>query len=72
MYIYPNNLKAKPKLWLWELRDIAIIGVGLAFACGSRGIPPFVILLFQKQEVRGVVDEVQHTGALHTDGEEGE
>lgn len=29
MYIYPNNLKAKPKLWLWELRDIAIIGVGL-------------------------------------------
>lgn len=29
MYIYPSNLKAKPKLWLWELRDIAIIGVGL-------------------------------------------
>ena len=21
MYIYPDNLKAKAKLWLWELRD---------------------------------------------------
>ena len=28
MYIYPENLKAKPMLWLWLLRDIAIIGVG--------------------------------------------
>ena len=27
MYIYPENLKAKPMLWLWLLRDIAIIGV---------------------------------------------
>ena len=29
MYIYPDNLKAKPKLWLWELRDVAVIGIGL-------------------------------------------
>jgi len=29
MFIYPENLKAKPKLWLWELRDIAVIGIGL-------------------------------------------
>lgn len=29
MYIYPDNLKAKATLWLWELRDIGIIGVGL-------------------------------------------
>lgn len=28
MFIYPENLKAKPMLWLWELRDIGIIGVG--------------------------------------------
>lgn len=27
MYIYPDNLKSKAVLWLWELRDIAIIGV---------------------------------------------
>ena len=24
MFIYPENLKAKPMLWLWELRDIGI------------------------------------------------
>ena len=29
MYIYPDNLSAKATLWLWELRDIGIIGVGL-------------------------------------------
>ena len=29
MYIYPDNLKAKPKLWLWELRDVGVIGAGL-------------------------------------------
>ena len=25
MYIYPNHLKSKAMLWLWELRDLAII-----------------------------------------------
>ena len=29
MYMYPDNLKAKATLWLWELKDIAIIGIGL-------------------------------------------
>ena len=28
MFIYPENLKAKPMLWLWLLRDIAGIGIG--------------------------------------------
>lgn len=27
MYIYPDNLKAKAVMWLWELRDIVIITV---------------------------------------------
>ena len=26
MYIYPENLKAAPTLWLWRLRDITIGG----------------------------------------------
>ena len=26
MYIYPENLKAKPTLWLWQFRDLAIGG----------------------------------------------
>lgn len=28
MYIYPDNLKSKATLWLWELRDIGILGIG--------------------------------------------
>lgn len=28
-YIYPQNLKAQAKLWFWNFRDIAIIGVAL-------------------------------------------
>lgn len=27
-YMYPDNLKGKPVLWLWYLRDIGIIGGG--------------------------------------------
>ena len=27
MYIYPDNLKSRATLWLWQLRDIGIIGV---------------------------------------------
>lgn len=47
MYMYPDNLKAKATLWLWELRDIGIIGVGLlisVFALAQLGIMiPIVI-----------------------------
>ena len=47
MYIYPDNLKSKAILWLWELRDIAIIGVGAlisVFAMSQLGfLPPVVI-----------------------------
>ena len=28
MFIYPEDLKARATVWLWELRDVAIIGVG--------------------------------------------
>lgn len=27
MYIYPDNLKSKAMLWLWQLKDIGITGV---------------------------------------------
>ncbi len=47
MYMYPDNLKAKATLWLWELKDIGIIGVGLlisVFAISQTGIMiPIVI-----------------------------
>ena len=51
MFIYPDNLKAKATLWLWELRDVAIIGVGFLFsvlAIAQTGIllPLVVTVLF--------------------------
>lgn len=32
MYMYPDNLKGKPTLWLWYLSDIGVIGVGAIFS----------------------------------------
>ena len=29
MYIYPDNLKSSATLWLWQLRDVGILGVSL-------------------------------------------
>lgn len=26
-YLYPHNLKARATIWLWQLRDFAIIGI---------------------------------------------
>lgn len=47
MYIYPDNLTSKAVLWLWQLRDIGIIGVGALFsviALIQIGLPvPLVI-----------------------------
>ena len=37
MFIYPENLKAKPKLWLWQLRDISIIGICLIISALTSG-----------------------------------
>ena len=28
-YLYPHNLKAKANIWLWQLRDFAIIGIAI-------------------------------------------
>ncbi len=37
MYIYPDNLKGKSKMFLWTLRDMLaiIIGAVLSAACGA-------------------------------------
>ena len=40
MFIYPDNLEAKAMLWLWELRDVAIIAVAVllsVFALARSG-----------------------------------
>ena len=47
IFIYPENLKAKATLWLWELRDVTVIGIGLllsVLALAQTGIMiPLVI-----------------------------
>jgi hypothetical protein len=43
-----DNLRAKPTLWLWELRDLGVIGVGLLIAVLAlsqlRFLPPIVLV----------------------------
>lgn len=45
-YIYPNNLKAKPTLWLWTLRDVAVIAACLVASVlilvELRLVPPLI------------------------------
>lgn len=45
MYMYPDNLKAKATLWLWELRDVGIIGVGLLISVFALAQLRFMILI---------------------------
>ena len=33
-YIYPQNLKAKPHLWLWGMRDFVILAIAALLAVG--------------------------------------
>lgn len=28
-YLFPHNLKAKANIWLWQLRDFAVIGIAI-------------------------------------------
>jgi len=28
MYLYPENLKSRATMWLWQLRDLTVIGIG--------------------------------------------
>lgn len=49
LYIYPDNLKAAPTLFLWRLKDLAVIGIGAliaVFAMVQTGFSiPLVITL---------------------------
>ena len=56
-YIYPENLKAAARLWLWNLRDFAIIFLGLlvsVFALAQTGvlIPAAVVLVYGFLSIR--------------------
>ncbi len=73
MFIYPSNLKAKPKLWLWELRDLAITGVGLllsvlALTQGLGMLPLVATFLFAFLSIRvegvSVLDFIQYAAGF--------
>ena len=51
MYIYPDKLNAAPMLFLWLLKDLAVIGIGAlisVFAMSQTGftIPLIVTLVY--------------------------
>lgn len=73
MYIYPENLKAKAMLWLWELRDVAIIGVGLllsVLALTQTGsyLPMVITAVFAILTIRhdnaSILDFIRYAGAF--------
>ena len=73
MYIYPENLKAKAMLWLWELRDVAIIGVGLllsVLALTQTGsyLPMVLTTVFAILTIRhdnaSILDFIRYAGAF--------
>lgn len=57
MYIYPDNLKASPTLFLWRLKDLAAIGIGAlisVFAMAQTGftLPVIVTLAYAFLAIR--------------------
>ena len=57
IFIYPDNLKAKATLWLWELRDVAVIGLGfllsvLALASWGTLLPLVLTVLYAFVSIR--------------------
>ena len=57
MYIYPDNLTAKPTLFLWQLRDIAILAPALLLSIfllvkASLMLPLILTIVFAILSVR--------------------
>ena len=57
LYRYPDNLKAKPTLWLWALKDVGIIGIGAVisfFALAKTGfaVPLALIVAYAILTIR--------------------
>ena len=72
MYLYPDHLRSKPTMWLWQLRDIGIVGVGLVvsiLAFTQTGFPlPLVLtaayaFLSIRFEDTSILDFIRYAGA---------
>lgn len=68
-YIYPENLSAKPRMWLWNLKDLATAGLlaltGVFFLAQFRVVLPLVIAaLYAFLTIRfddaSILDFLQH------------
>ena len=48
-YLYPQNLKATANMWLWSLRDFAIMSIALLFSvlilANTRIVIPLAVTL---------------------------
>ena len=57
MYIYPDNLKASPMLFLWRLKDPAVIGTGallsvIAMSQTGSFLPVMITLVYAFLAIR--------------------
>lgn len=73
MYLYPDHLKAKAVLGLWELRDLGIMGVGallsvLALTQAGLLLPAAATALFAFLTIRfedtSILDFIRYAGAF--------
>lgn len=73
MHLYPDNLKAKAVLGLWQLRDLGVIGVGallsaLALTQAGLLLPAAITALYAFLTIRfedtSVLDFIRYAGAF--------
>ena len=73
MYIYPENLTAKPTLFLWQLRDIAILAAALVLSIfllvkASLMLPLILTIVFAILSVRvdgsSILDFLRYAAAF--------
>ena len=73
MYIYPENLTAKPTLFLWQLRDVAILAAGLVLSIfllvkASLMLPLILTIVFVILSVRvegsSILDFLRYAAAF--------
>lgn len=69
LYIYPDNLKAAPMLFLWRLKDLAVIGIGAlvsVFVMSQTGftLPVVITLVYAFLAIRfedtGILDFLKY------------
>ena len=64
MYLYPDNLKASATMWLWSLRDVAVIGVGALLSVFALVQLHFVPLLVATAAYAFLAIRVEDTSIL--------